>query len=396
MFTTPDQNDAVTPCPPFSPPGPLPEGFFADCNPGANFPGTRPIAEHFNELILNLRALLTKAGVAPVKGDPTMLWRAILQVPIITTPIVLRVMPGGTATPPNPIGGDPFDSLSSAMTWLGYYQIGPTGSVDIQLAGATFAMQPLRIAHPDGHRITIEGAGLTLTTLQFPTDAAGLTIAAPLNALRNLTIAGQSTVVATQPGAVTGLLGSDGVVLGNLTVSGFGGYGIALGAGGMGVYSGSVLTCQNNRAEGFSILGGNLNAGAAKLVASNNGGGSNIAVAGQLEADEISTTGGTRGLGLNGSSAQVSVRKLGVDACSLPDAVYATSGALLAAHASSLAGDWWTWNVAANTAQYFRASGYGYIATLNASGVSALASNNRGNTSPALNTVGNVQAYIQG
>src|SRR4029077_19099670 len=99
MLTTPDGNDAVATCPPISTPGPNANGFFADCNPAQNFDGTRPLAEHFNELILNLRALLTQAGIAAAKGNPDMLWRAVLGLRIVSTARTLNVALTGSATP---------------------------------------------------------------------------------------------------------------------------------------------------------------------------------------------------------------------------------------------------------------------------------------------------------
>jgi hypothetical protein len=101
MFTVPDTADAATTCPPIGPVGPKPNGFFADCDPEANFDGTRPIAEHFNELILNLRALLAHAAIGPVKGDPTMLWRAIQAMCLALAPTIPTTLP-----PSGPAGGE--------------------------------------------------------------------------------------------------------------------------------------------------------------------------------------------------------------------------------------------------------------------------------------------------
>src|SRR5262249_18243637 len=103
MFTVPDGLDAVAQLPPIPSPGPVPNGFFADCNPAQGFAGTRPLAEHFNELIINLRALLARGRVPPVKGDPTMLWRAIVGLLTIPYAVTLNVAPGGVAQPADPI-----------------------------------------------------------------------------------------------------------------------------------------------------------------------------------------------------------------------------------------------------------------------------------------------------
>jgi hypothetical protein len=77
MLTTPDHDDAVTAVPAFAPAGPNPKGFYQDCDPAIGRVGTRFRAEDLNELILNLRQLVTAASVAGVKGDPTILQTAL-------------------------------------------------------------------------------------------------------------------------------------------------------------------------------------------------------------------------------------------------------------------------------------------------------------------------------
>jgi hypothetical protein len=213
MFTTPDQTDAVATPPTFQPPGPRPQGFYADCNPATNFPGTRPVADDFNELIVNLHNLLVEAGIPGVKGDPTMLTRGLRAARIIRTSQTLQVAPTGTATPVNPWGGDPFATLGQALAYLRFYRI--TGGVTITIAAGTYAEGALQIYHPDGGKIIIQGAGPASTILHF-TGTSGMTIYSLLANLRQLTLRGDGAA-----GMVGLSLSSAGVNVDTITVDGF-------------------------------------------------------------------------------------------------------------------------------------------------------------------------------
>jgi hypothetical protein len=394
MFTSPDASDAVATCPPISPPGPVPEGFFADCNPATNFPGTRPIAEHFNELILNLRALLTQAGIAARKGDPSMLWRAILDLPVIVTHVTLAVAATGVPSPVNPFGGDPFDSLTSALIFLGHYRIAIGGQVTIAIAAGTYTTtQTVVIGHPDGHRLIIQGAGVAATTLSFTGGVGGLLPVSNLLSLDALTIAGDGTVAAGQAADLaTGLwVGNTAIVgVGNVTCSGFGGHGVVVDGGQIGMDAGVTLTCTNNKLYGVSVLNnGTVNAVNATISAQNNAL-AQVAVArgGLLALDTLAAAGGAQGVNVN--AAQMLARRLGVDACSTPaEAVAVLNGGRLIKLTPTVVGDWWTWNTGASTPQSFYAETTSFI---RADG--GFAANNRSNTSPPVNTLGNTQAYI--
>jgi hypothetical protein len=399
MLTTPDTGDAVQTCPPFTPAGPQPEGFFADCNPGQNFPGTRPIAEHFNELIVNLRELLKQGHVTTlVKGDASMLWRAIRGLLSITSNVTLNVSPAGTATPANPLGGDPFNSLQSAYVFLAPYRITPLATVTINIAAGTYtATAPTALEHPNGRQIHIVGAGQTLTILKFTGSIGGLRAGSAVGLLDQLTIAGDSTQPANPtPWNAIGLSlsGAGGGVLGNVTIRDFPGYGMQIDAALCSVLPGATLTIQSNKAEGVLITdNGLLQASGATITATNNGGTTapNVSVlSGILSADIIATNGGGSGLYAGGAGTNITTRRLQCEAPALAAGVHATSGAVLTAGTGAVAGDWYTWNTAGSQARNFLAENFALMLT----GV-ALSPGNRGNASPAVNTVGNVQAYIQ-
>lgn len=396
MFTTPDQNDASATLPPFSAPGPRADGFFQDCNPAQGFAGTRPLAEHFNEQIVNNRALLAKARIAAVKGDETMLWRAILNLALITQSVTFNVAAGGTVEPADPFAGDPFNSLASALGFLANYRIAPGISVVIQIAPGSFATPSIDFAHPNGAQLTIKGSGVSQTILTFPSNLHGIILSADLFQLQDLTLQGQSTAPAAQPWLAAGLyLPGTTMRLQAVTVAGFAGHGISIGGGSVSVPIGATTTVQNCRAEGVSVgTNGTFNApiSGSVLVVSNCGGLANIVVGSALcTVDEIRCSGGAQGVVVSGSGAALTARKLGVDVATNPAAVEANNGGMMIAATGALLGDWWTWSVAANTPQNFYANGYGFIRT-----AAALATNNRSNTNPALNTPGNIQAFIQG
>jgi hypothetical protein len=385
MFTVPDQNDAVATCPPLSPVGPNPGGFFADCNPGQNFPGTRPIAEHFNELILNLHALLAKSSVAPVKGDPTMLWRAILNLPIIRTAVTLNVSTSGSATPANPWGGDPFNTVQNAIAFLDPYAIVVPGSVTIQIAAGTYpSTSPITVENPYAYNIRLIGAGPGATILQF-TDCVGLQcLEANLGKVSNVTIRGGGTG-STKP---QGLYVHGGVIeLDNITVEQFRGTGIWIDRGTVVITN--VVTANDNGQDGFFIGGSSIGYNGpigGTMVANRNAGDSNVGFsATQGVVHAIQTTGGNRGIWLN-VSAGVYIEQLSVGAVAIAsDAVLVTANSSLLSPSNPVAN---SWSVAAG--QSFHADMMGLIY-----GTTCLATANRPQTSPAINTLGNIDSYIQ-
>jgi hypothetical protein len=390
MFTIPDGGDAATQLPPIGPVGPNPNGWFADCNPAQGFAGTRPLAEHFNEQVMNNRALLARAGITPVKGDATMLWRAILALGIIWTSVTVNVSPTGTPNPPDPLAGDAFDSLQSALTYLSRYHIAASAAVVIQLASGTYSQAAMTsVAHPDGMRIYVRGNGQNATILNCSTG--GIQVVGSLGELSDLTIQGNGSAGDSRLGLWVLAGGYAGV--GNLTCRGFATSGISLGgSASVNIGAGATVTVANNgetgvvQREGSTIYGG-----AGSTLEAQNNGVNQLVMDGISEAviDTIHTTGGSgSGVVLDGGS-QLVARRLGVDVCGLPTQAVAVLNGSRLISVNSIVGDFWTWNVQANQPQSFYAVGYGFIRS-----AAALALNNRANTSPALNTLGNIQAYI--
>jgi hypothetical protein len=398
MLTTPDGSDAAAALPPISGPGPNPNGFFADCNPAAGFDGTRPIAEYFNELIVNLRELLRQGHVlAPVKGDPSLVWKAVLGLLVISTSVTLNVAPTGTPTPVNPFGGDAFDSLLSAYKFLAQYRIVPTARVTIRIAAGTYtATAIVTIDHPNGGNITIAGVSQAATILKFTGLIGGLRCTTAIGMLQDLTIQGDSTQTTPSPWLATGLNIAAGAiaVIQNLTIRDFAGWGLVVDGAQCSAAPGTTITVQTNKGSGVYITNsGQLNCPNVTFIVANNAattGGNVLVTSGILTADTVSTTGGQQGLVAQGSGTQITLRRLQCEAPANTVGVSASLGAILVADTGAVAGDWYTWNTAGGTARNFFASTYAFMQT-NA----ALSAANRGNTSPAVNTLGNTQAYIQ-
>jgi hypothetical protein len=401
MFTVPDEADAAPSCPPLSPVGPHPNGFFQNCGGGA---GTIPSAEHFNELILNIHALLAHAGVAGVKGDPTMLWRCIdamihalvsvLVPPMIPPPVpqyiytidtgvVLNVVPGGSPWPANPIGGDPFDTLASAWHWLGFYSITENGLIIISLANGTYNHAgAIALNHPNGDRIFVTGADLTGTVLNFYNNTNGLVINGRLGLLTKLTVQG------THAGGTSGVIVDGGWVnIDTLQVLNFdilvqstrGGF---LYFNNMLIQGGTTGGLQTWQAG--SVNGGTLTVnfmgylvGAPFYAAA-----VNCTTGGTVWIDSLFTTNVHKGIDVSGAGSELRVRVINIGGSEVATAVEANDGGCIIAMGGS-PGDWYTGN------GYFWANMFGFIRADNS--FSALT---RMATSPAAQAVGNQNSMV--
>lgn len=392
MFTTPDGVDSAAQLPPIGPPGAQPNGYFADCNPGQGFPGTRPLAEHFNEQIINNRALLRQARITPVKGDESMLWRAILALSTITANQSFYVTTTGVPTPANPFAGDAFNSLTAVTNFLAAYHIAPGVYVTIQFGAGTFThASPFVWNHPNGNQISLVGAGVDQTVLSF-TSPQGLLLRQNLFQLGGMTIRGNAAVSGAPDdrgiwlqGANTARIqdvkvvqwGSDGLavdfaaayILGTLTLENCYGNGVLLLADSA-VWGqlGTTIRCINcATAPGAVVAGVNV-------------------LGGTVNVDRIETTGGYQGIRSSGTGSTVIARQIAIAEPTQPVGVEANNGGQLIAPVNLVVGGW-----AATGSQnpYFRAATYGFIRA-----ESALAAPNRANASPAVNTLGNTQAMI--
>jgi hypothetical protein len=401
MFTIPDEADAATSCPPLSPVGPHPNGFFQNCGGRA---GTIPSAEHFNELILNLHALLAHAGVAGVKGDPTMLWRCIdgmirglvsvLVPPMIPPPIpqtiytidsgvTIYVAPGGSPWPGNPFAGNPFDNLASAFHWLGFYSITEYGYVTIQLSIATYnhAAQ-INLNHPNGDRITIAGGDMNGTVLNFYNNTNGIVVNSRINVLTNLTVQGTHANGTTGVLVDGGWLGIDVAQVLNFDVL------VQSTRGGF-LYFNSLLI-QGGTTAGLAVFQGG-SANGQELVVNFMGyligapfyaAAVNCTAGGTVWVDRLFTTNVHKGVDVSGAGSELRARVINIGGSEVDTAVEANDGGCIISNGGN-PGDWYTGN------GYFWANNFGFIRADN-----SFTPATRAAVSPPAQTIGNVNAMV--
>ena len=408
MFTTPDNDDAVPDCPPFNPPGPVPSGFYKDCQ-------TIPTAEHFNELIVNLRGLLYQTtivdegdGVVAVKGDSTTLAQGVLRAGVITQGILVDVDPagGGVAEPRDPFAGDPFDKLSSALKWAKRFRMaGPHGFLTINLAGAQTHNEPneVMVDHPDGHRLDIRGADKTGTVLNFLGSRGGLWVRGPLHGLFNFTICGNN-----QSSAGPGLW-VDGGRIGHLdelelTAWNYPQAAVVLDGGFVRcakpwpeIPTNGTLKIYNCHAGGIWLSGGSTFY-ADTLTVQQIGRvyelpfwyGLLVQHGSRAMIDTCTIDTAAVGIRVTGAGSYLGARILHANNSDAPAAITADNmGSIQNTNTAATPGDWSTWNTAANTPQNFAASAMSLINAQH-----ALATANVANASPAVNVTGNNGSLI--
>jgi hypothetical protein len=375
MFTLPDNADASPTCPPISAPGPVPNGFFKDCQ-------TIPTAEDFNELILNLRALLAHAGVPGVKGDPTMLWRCIQQmipaqrVYTIDSSVTLNVAPGGSANPANPLGGQPFDTLASAFAWLGYYSITSRGSVTIQVADGTYTHGgPLTLHHADGNRISVAGTS-PATVLSFP-SSSGVSIPGYLLTMTNFSVIGANvggTVGITVTGSIQYVANvysqnfDTGIIVQDNGYLGFDFLAVAETLGpGLCCFQGGIANGNHYQANSIASPGGGPNYIAGLFIQDG----------GRAWIDTVEIFGANKGIIVSGTGAELRVATIDITNCLIAAAVEANDGGAIINSGPGHRGDW---NAGGTTGPaYFWAN---VMALIRADG--AFSAGNLANCSPAV------------
>jgi len=483
MLKTPDHTDALSSPPAFAPAGT--PGFYADCDPASGKAGTVLRAEDFNELILNLRQLMSSAAVTGTKGAPTILeqtldrlysgtahsvvatqtlspdfaglvtvdataadvtltlpsaaacpggsqtfifvrldtttrvvkiipaagqairlgvlrlttdpiivrsdgvntWHSLLPAWTIVQNTTLQVSTTGIAQPVDPAGGDPFDSLASAYAWIARRTIASGVTVTVQIAAGTYTRTtPITFNYPYISQVKVVGAGSASTILVF-NGTPGLNGLTGLPSIEKLTIRGTGT----QP-QCDGLIlrAGTGLIVDDVVIEGFTQSGCALDA----ILTVTThLTIQNCTSSGMSISpGGQCVGGLARVDLNNNGAGAvaNLYLnGGSVYLKTLATLGGPRGVLASGRTASGNIENLNVvDPTVTAEAVRVEYGALLQARTPGAS--WYALNTAGTVFYVFLATQFGQMATLN-----CLSAGNRANTSPPVNTRGNVQSYIQ-
>jgi hypothetical protein len=380
MLTTPDHSDAVASPAAFSPVGPKPQGFYLDCDSATGQEGTVYRAEDFNELILNLRKLLTVTQTAGLKGSPDMLVDAFY----VRAPLTLNVATTGTPTPANPRAGDAFDSLTSALAWLNLRRL--SAPVTIAVAAGTYQhTAQLLLMHPDLAWVTIRGAGTATTVLRFTGPIDGLVLWNTINSIEALEVRGDNVSPNTH-----GLVVYAGILkLGALLVTQWAAAGISAPVTGGSVSLLGDVEVKDGNGTGIYIGGGAwLVCDANQLTVRDNLGDNVVVAGGGIRCKTLETWSGQHGLVVTDGGRGFFEALRVYNAVRTTEAVLVSNGASLAPIGSP-AGTWLAqqYGVAFHT---MRAEYYGLMRTLG-----ALEAGTRGVTSPAVNTLGNTQAYIQ-
>jgi hypothetical protein len=327
-----------------------------------------------------------------LRADGVNRWFPLTRaMPNIRRALTLNVATTGVAEPKDPIAGDPFDRIERALAWLdGRAIVGPDTVVTIAVAAGTYTYTGrLSITSPQGPRIAIVGAAAGTTILSF-VGSVGVVIYTGLYDLRTLTIRGNSAGTASH--GLWLLQGARVNSTNSITIQSFTGNGLRLEQGsGFNQTAGSLLVIDNgddgvfvanNAILTFSRLDVQRNANYANVNIQN----------GILVGDFLTSQGGTRGLALAGPGALGSIRHIEVSTNSVKaQSVQALNGAMLIAAATAISGDWVSWDAAGGFGT-FLAQFYGAMNSLG-SGGTAFGSSQV--VSPARNTLGNIQSYIQ-
>jgi hypothetical protein len=345
-----------------------------------------------------------RTGVLYLETEPALLrsdgvatwWSLTHGGAPITRAVTLNVAPTGVANPADPMGGDAFNELAAALDWLNRRAIIQPGAVTIQIAAGTYTRTTgIAFDHPNGDRIYVAGAGSAATVLQFNAGAIGFYMRGDLAGLSKLTLRGDGTMAAA---------GSYGIAIPNslvaiaddVVIDNFAGYGIHL-AGNLSVGSltgpPNILTIQNCGDTGMRVQpnGGLVVFSVGALVLTNNGpANANLYVdsGGVARITKLTTTGGGRGVWLQNRASALIGQLTVIDATPTAEAVRVENGSFLGIDPLSV-GPWVARNAASSVFHVFYALEMGQIDARDQMHASCKALAN-----PAINTVGNHQAYI--
>jgi hypothetical protein len=335
-------------------------------------------------------------GVIVLETDPAMIrsdgliqWFSLLPTAQrIKRNTTLNVSPTGSATPADPTGGDAFDTLDRALQWLGRRAIDAAAVVTVQLAAGTYTRTtPINVQHPNGSQIKITGVSSATTTLQF-NACHGFVGTGTWPTLAKLRIHGDKAGTGRSGLAINAnanVFLSDDVLIDN-----FSGNGIFLDVGGT-VFIATSLTVRQTTDSGILVgYGSVLNAGSASVTIEDSGGYANLLVYGSAQFNGILTRRGPRGIAVQSGGGYLLANTLQIlDPTTTSRAMEVAFGAV--ARAGTRGGLWEArMEAAPATAYTFYAGDSGFIR-----GENCITPANVAITSPAVNTLGNVQGFIQ-
>lgn len=334
---------------------------------------------------------LTVTDPIMLRSDGVLRWHLVSGRDVVLRgAFTLNVDPvGGADTPIDPLGGNAFKTLPQAMTYLNRFVLAQGTTVLINVVAATHVLTaPLDLTHPQGLQITIQGASSATTILRFD-GVDGITTNYNVPTLTKLTIRGNGGTLKNGVGVA-----GQATFLADVVVESWTNNGISVQPNGyMVVKAGETLTVRNCAGFGIYVAtSGFLEASSANtsLVLNNNGGTtvSNLHANGGLSIYSVTTTGGLRGVTIEGSAAGATIRNMDIRGSS------DTTAAVLVQYMALLkgfgTGAWLFCNVAGTVYHGMKAF---YFSNVSAEGI--INTNCKPLLSPAQNTLGNVQSYIQ-
>ena len=334
--------------------------------------------------VIRKGAIVLESEPAIIRSDGASTWWPLTRAGApIKRVVTLNVAPSGVVEPADPMGGDAFNDLGSAMAWLDLRAILSPGVVTIQIAAGTYTRTTqIDIGHPNGDRLHIVGAGSATTILLF-NGANGLNVRGQLIELAKLTLRGNGS-------AFTGLVVDNDCVIGTDVVSEQFGGGVYV-SGNM-TSQGGQLICRNNVTNGVLVApAGYINffGLTAKLSALANGGSANMIVdaGGNVRIYAYESTGAQRGLMVTNRGVAIFSLLTVIDATLPGEAVRVDNGGFLGAEFDGNV--WVARNAASSVFHSFAAFDAAMISAKN-----CLHASCKPLTSPAINTFGNTQSYI--
>jgi hypothetical protein len=330
-----------------------------------------------------------------LRSDGISVWQPLgAGVPALSQPRTLQVSPSGVASPTDPFGGTPFNSVGNALFYLNRYQLrGATAPlITINVAAGTYTSSgAFSWDHPQGTQVAVVGAGSGTTVLRF-LASSGLVVFANGITLQKIKLQGDGNGPTTLNGIE--LHAAAVRILDDVVVEGFAGTGVQVSAGSL-LQIFTALTVNTCALQGIRVDGGAMIDAAAGTITVTNCGTAAGALAaivlinGTAVVGTVQTQFGQRGFYAEGPGAFLKVAgdfKV-FDSAVTASAVWLVNGACVMASGSGKI--WQACNAAGTVSHTYLAQQYGSLF-----GNGQMVAGNRPLTSPAINTLGNTQAFI--
>jgi hypothetical protein len=328
-----------------------------------------------------------------LRSDGVLRWYVVSTAAVILRgAFTMNVSPTGSATPVSPLYGDAFQTIPQAMAYLNRFILAAGTVVVINVAAGTYVFTaPLDLSHPQAGQIGINGAGSATTILRFD-GVDGLTANRDAPTIGRMTIRGNGGTGKNGVGVNTMIFDAD------IVVESWTGKGIVLQPNAYAILkAGQTLTVRNCQDNGIWISSSSFFEASSPntwitLVGNGVTSGVQLECYGGLSLRALGTSGGAVALRVIGAGANASIYLMDVrDSTSPTTAVSVIYGAFLkAVDPNAPAGTW----VFANTGNTVFYTLYCNLMS-NVITWTNLAAGNRAATTPAVNTVGNAQSYIQ-